>query len=220
MKFLDDLRNLDRNNVGGWPKSVKVFFTVLLFGVIVLGGWYFWVSDQQDTLAQGVQKEGQLKQEFSQKQAKAVNLDALRNQLDEMKDMLRQLLRQLPSKTEMPELLTDISQTALAAGIDNELFQPGRETPKEFYAEKPIKLRMIGTYHQFGTFISGVASLPRVVILTMHDVSLSPLKAAAKGADPVPGGMLVLQGTVKTYRYLDDDEGGDVTVTTKGKGGK
>jgi type IV pilus assembly protein PilO len=120
----------------------------------------------------------------------------------------------------MPELLTDISQTALAAGIDTELFQPGRETPKEFYAEKPIKLRMVGTYHQFGTFISGVASLPRVVILTMHDVSLSPLKAAAKGADPVPGGMLVLQGTVKTYRYLDDDEGGDVAVATKGKRGK
>jgi type IV pilus assembly protein PilO len=213
MKFIDDLRNLDRNNVGGWPKSVKTFFIVLLIGVIVLAGWYVKVSNEQDTLAQGVQQEAKLKSEFARKQAKAVNLDALRTQLDDMKDMLRQLLRQLPSKTEMPELLVDISQTALAAGIDVELFKPGPEAPKEFYAEQPIQLRMIGTYHQFGTFISGVASLPRVVILTMHDVSLTPLKPGSKG-DPVPGGMLVLQGTVKTYRYLDDDESSD------GKGGK
>jgi type IV pilus assembly protein PilO len=214
MKFVDDLRNLDRNNVGGWPKSVKTFFIVLLVGVIVLAGWYFKVSSEQDVLAQGVQQEAKLKSEFSSKQAQAVNLDALRTQLDDMKDMLRQLLRQLPSKTEMPELLVDISQTALAAGIDVELFKPGPETPKEFYAEQPIQLRMIGTYHQFGTFISGVASLPRVVILTMHDVSLTPLKPGSKGSDPVPGGMLVLQGTVKTYRYLDDDE------SSAGKGGK
>jgi type IV pilus assembly protein PilO len=147
-------------------------------------------------------KEQQLRQEFSQKQAKAVNLEALQQQLDEMQDMLRQLLRQLPSKTEMPELLIDISQTALSAGLETELFQPGAETPKDFYAEKPITLRMVGTYHQFGTFISGVASLPRVVILTLHDVSLKP-KDTAKGST---SGQLVLQGTVKTYRYLEDDE--------------
>jgi type IV pilus assembly protein PilO len=121
------------------------------------------------------------------------------------------LLRQLPSKTEMTELLVDISQTALSAGLEVELFQPGPETPKDFYAEKPIKLKMIGTYHQFGTFISGVASLPRVVILTMHDVSLTPLKAPAKGAEPAANEQLVLQGTVKTYRYLDDSETGETT---------
>jgi type IV pilus assembly protein PilO len=130
-------------------------------------------------------------------------LEALEQQLTEMQDMLRTLLRQLPSRTEMPELLIDISQTALAAGIETELFQPGPETPKDFYAEKPITLRMVGTYHQFGTFISGVASLPRVVILTLHDVSLSPKPGDKNSAN---SGQLVLQGTVKTYRYLEDDE--------------
>jgi type IV pilus assembly protein PilO len=199
MSFFDELRNLDRNNVGGWPQSVKVFLTALLFSIVVLGGWYFFVKDQQDSLASLASKEDSLKQEFSTKQAKAVNLEALQQQLDEMQDMLRQLLRQLPSKTEMPELLVDISQTALSAGLESDLFQPGPETPKDFYAERPITLRMTGTYHQFGTFISGVASLPRVVILTLHDVSLTPKKASANG-------QLVLEGTVKTYRYLDDDE--------------
>ena len=209
MKFIDDLRNLDRNNIGGWPASVKTFFTVLVFAVIAFFGWYLHVSNQQDELAALAGKETQLKNEFAQKQARAVNLDALQQQLDEMKDMLRQLLRQLPSKTEMPELLVDISQAALSAGLDPELFQPGAETPKDFYAEEPIKLKMVGTYHQFGTFISDVASLPRVVILTMHDVSLTPLKAPAKGGEPAANQQLVLQGTVKTYRYLDDSETGE-----------
>ena len=213
MKFFNDLRNLDRNNVGGWPQSVKMFFTGLLFAVIVLIGWYFFIGDQQDSLTTLVGKEDQLKQEFSTKQAKAVNLEALQQQLDEMQDMLRQLLRQLPGKTEMPELLVDISQTAQSAGLQTELFQPGPETPKDFYAEKPITLRMTGTYHQFGTFISGVASLPRVVILTLHDVSLTP-KAASKGG-VASDGQLVLQGTVKTYRYLDDEES---TTTIKASG--
>ncbi|RAN82658.1 fimbrial protein [Bacillus sp. SRB_336] len=203
MKFLDDIRNLDRNNVGGWPQSVKLFFTILLCAFVLLIGWYFFVGDQQDSLQTLASKEDQLKQEFATKQAKSVNLEALQQQLDEMQDMLRQLLRQLPSKTEMPELLIDISQTAQSAGLESDLFQPGPETPKDFYAEKPITLRMTGTYHQFGTFISGVASLPRVVILTLHDVSLTPKTA---GKDGAAGGQLVLQGTVKTYRYLDDEE--------------
>ena len=204
MKLLDDLRGLDRNNIGGWPQSVKIFFTALLFLIVVLLGWYFYVSSQQDELASLAGKETQLREEFTTKQAKAVNLDALQQQLDEMKDMLRQLLRQLPSKTEMPELLIDISQTAQAAGLESDLFVPGAETPKDFYAERPIALKFTGTYHQFGTFISGVASLPRVVILTMHDVSLTP-KAPTK-AGTAGTGQLVLEGTVKTYRYLDDDE--------------
>ena len=120
MKFLDDIRNLDRNNVGGWPQSVKVFFTVLVFAVVLLVGWYFFVSSQQDSLTSLASKEESLKQEFSTKQAKAVNLEALQQQLDEMQDMLRQLLRQLPSRTEMPELLVDISQTALSAGLETD----------------------------------------------------------------------------------------------------
>lgn len=209
MSFFSDIQNLDRNNVGGWPQSIKIFFTVLLFGFVLLVGWYFFVSDQQDSLATLANKENQLKQEFSTKQAKSVNLEALQQQLDEMQDMLRQLLRQLPSKTEMPELLIDISQTAQSAGLESDLFQPGPETPKDFYAEKPITLRFTGTYHQFGTFISGVASLPRVVILTLHDVSLTPKSAGKSGSS---NDQLVLQGTVKTYRYLDDEE------TAAGKG--
>ncbi|MDF3980528.1 type 4a pilus biogenesis protein PilO [Luteibacter sp. PPL201] len=217
MKFLDDLRNLDRNNIGGWPRSVKMFFTGLVFAIVTFFGWYLYISDQQDDLANAEQKEESLKQDFSQKQSKAANLEALEQQLDEMKDMLRTLLRQLPSKTEMPELLVDISQTALAAGIETELFQPGPETPKDFYAEKPITLRMVGTYHQFGSFISGVASLPRVVILTLHDVSLSPKDGDKKGGS---SGQLILQGTVKTYRYLDDDETAAQAKKTDKAGGK
>ena len=206
MKFFDELRSLDRNNIGGWSKSVKIFFTVLVFLVVVLLGWYLYVSDQQDSLTNLAAKEESLKQEFTQKQAKSVNLEALQQQLDEMQDMLRQLLRQLPSKTEMPELLVDISQTALASGLEIQVFDPGTERPKDFYAEEPINLKMVGTYHQFGNFISGVASLPRVVILTMHDVSLSTRLPSGGNGEPAAGGQLVLQGTVKTYRYLEDNE--------------
>lgn len=214
MSFFSDIQNLDRNNVGGWPQSVKIFFTALLFGVVLLVGWYFFISSQQESLDTLVTKENALKRDFSEKQAKSVNLEALQQQLDEMQDMLRQLLRQLPSKTEMGALLTDISQTAQSAGLETDLFQPGPEAPKDFYAETPIKLRFTGTYHQFGTLISGVASLPRVVILTLHDVSLTP-KTPNK-SDGTSSGQLVLQGTVKTYRYLDDEESA-ATSKTKAK---
>ena len=209
MSFFSDLQNLDKNNVGGWPQSVKIFFTALVLVVVLLVGWYFFVSDQQDSLNTLVSQEDSLKQEFSTKQAKSVNLEALEQQLNEMQDMLRQLLRQLPSKTEMPELLIDISQTAQAAGLESDLFVPGAETPKDFYAEKPIALKFTGTYHQFGTFISGVASLPRVVILTLHDVSLTPKTPTKAGTAGT--GQLVLEGTVKTYRYLDDEESAAAT---------
>jgi type IV pilus assembly protein PilO len=218
MKFFDELRNLDRNNIGGWSTPIKAFITAVVFLIVVFIGWYMYISDQQDSLQQLVSKEETLKQDFVKQQAKAVNLEALQQQLDEMQDMLRQLLRQLPSKTEMPELLVDISQTALSAGLEVELFQPGAELPKDFYAERPINLKLVGTYHQFGTFISGVASLPRVVILTMHDVSLTPQKAAA-GSEQAAGGQLVLQGTVKTYRYLEDDESGEGKLPGNAKAG-
>ena len=221
MSFFDDLRNLDRNNVGGWPKSVKTFFAVIIFIVIVAGGWYLWIRGQQEDLERQQTKEETLKKEFATKQGKVVNLVAYRKQLEDMKEMLRTMLRQLPSKTEMPDLLVDISQTALAAGIVVDLFQPGGEIVKEFYAEKPIQLRMLGTYHQFGTFISGVASLPRVVILTMHDVSLKPAAKAAPGPGGAAsqalagGGQLLLEGTVKTYRYVDDEESAAAQAAAK-----
>ncbi|KGI76840.1 type 4a pilus biogenesis protein PilO [Oleiagrimonas soli] len=216
MSFFDDLRNLDRNNIGGWPKSVKIFFIVLLLAVIVLAGWYFYTSDQQDQLQQLQRKEMTLRTEFQSKQAKAVNLEALRKQLSDMQDMLRQMLRQLPSKTEMPALLVDISQTALASGLQVDVFAPGAESKQDFYAEKPIQLKMSGTYHQFGTFISGVASLPRVVILTMHNVSLKPEKAGPNGV--ATNGRLTLEGTVKTYRYLDDEDTDNVNGKMRGRG--
>jgi len=117
-----------------------------------------------------------------------------------MEIILQSMLRQLPSKNEMSDLIVDVSQTALASGIENELFEPGAESVKDFYAEKPISLKMKGNYHEFGDFVSGVASLPRVVILTMHDISLKPL------GDSLLGGRLLLEGTAKTYRYLDDEE--------------
>jgi len=221
MSFFDDLRNLDRNNVGGWPKSVKTFFAVIIFIVIVAGGWYVWIRGQQEDLERQQTKEETLKKEFATKQGKVVNLVAYRKQLEDMKEMLRTMLRQLPSKTEMPDLLVDISQTALAAGIVVDLFQPGGEIVKEFYAEKPIQLKMLGTYHQFGTFISGVASLPRVVILTMHDVSLKPAAKAAPGPGGAAsqalagGGQLLLEGTVKTYRYVDDEESAAAQAAAK-----
>ena len=214
MSFFDDLRNLDRNNIGGWPKSIKTFFAVLIIALILLAGWWFKIRDQQADLEQQQQKEVTLKKEFETKQAKVVNLPAYRKQLEDMKEMLRTMLRQLPSKTEMPDLLVDISQTALAAGIVVDLFQPGSEVVKEFYAEKPIQLKMLGTYHQFGTFISGVASLPRVVILTMHDVSLRPVKGGPANA-PLSTGQLSLEGTVKTYRYVDDEEAANAQAAAK-----
>jgi type IV pilus assembly protein PilO len=217
VSFFEDLRNLDRNNVGGWPTSIKTFFAVLIILVIVLAGWWFKIKGQQEELEQKQRQEEALKKEFTTKQQKVVNLPAYRKQLEDMKEMLRTMLRQLPSKTEMPDLLVDISQTALAAGIVVDLFQPGAEVVKEFYAEKPIQLKMLGTYHEFGTFISGVASLPRVVILTMHDVSLRPVGKASAAA--AANGQLLLEGTVKTYRYVDDDEAASAQAAANPKKG-
>jgi type IV pilus assembly protein PilO len=201
-----DLNDLDFQRMGSWPMPVKSVFAALIFILIVGAGWWFYVQPKRESLAGHERKEQELLDQFRFKQSKVVNLEELKKQLEEMKELLRQMLRQLPSKTEMPDLLVDISQTALSTGIDNQKFEPGAEVVKEFYAEKPINLRMVGTYHQFGSFVSGVASLPRVVILTMHDISLRPQGPAAPGAPPVRDGELLLEGTVKTYRYVDEDE--------------
>jgi len=195
---LSDFRNLDFNNVGAWAAGVKWTFCILLFAVIVGAGYYFWVMDKNDELERKQKQEIALKKEFSDKAAKVANLEPLKKQLDEMKDMLAEMLRQLPNKTEMPDLLVNISQAALSAGLETQLFQPGAETVKEgFYAEKPISLRMLGSYHQFGSFISKVASLPRVVILTMHNVSLKPVGNKV-------GDALMLEGIVRTYHTVDE----------------
>jgi type IV pilus assembly protein PilO len=193
-----DLRNLDFNNSGAWPIQVKLGACFLVLVVIIGLAWYLFVKDKRMMIEAEEGTEVTLRGEFQTKQGKAANLEPLKQQLAQMEVMLQQMLRQLPSKNEMPDLIVDVSQTALASGINNELFQPGAETTLEFYAEKPIALRMAGTYHQFGAFVSGVASLPRVVIMTMHDISLKPRGDGDQ--------TLVLEGTVKTYRYLDEDE--------------
>ncbi|PIV36257.1 MAG: fimbrial protein [Lysobacterales bacterium CG02_land_8_20_14_3_00_62_12] len=203
-----DLSKLDRNNYGSWPMPVKFAAALLLLLLLVALGWWMMIKPKQNEFAAAKAQEATLMASFAEKQGKVVNLDEYKQQLADIEDLLRQMVRQLPSKTEMPDLLVDISQTALSAGIDNELFEPGAESPHQFYAERPIQLRMVGTYHQFGAFVSGVAALPRVVILTMHDVSLKPLASAqpVKGQRAAPTGQLVLEGTVKTYRALDDNE--------------
>jgi len=200
-----NFRELDINNIGGWPRQAQLLFCGIVAFVILVIGWSLVVRGQQKELGGLQAQEADLKSEFATKQGRAANLEPLKQQLDQMKQQLQQMLRQLPSKTEMPDLIVDVSQTALATGIQNDLFQPGQETKKDFYAEKPITLRMVGTYHQFGAFVSGVASLPRVVIMTMHDISLKP-KNETPGARIGGNTPLELSGTVKTYRYLDEEE--------------
>lgn len=206
-----DLRNLDTSNPGSWPLPVKLAACLLVIAFVVGMVWYFVIADMKTELEGLEQQEVGLRSEFEQKQGRAANLEPLKQQLAQMELMLQQMLRQLPSKNEMPDLIVDISQTALAAGINNELFQPGPEAAKEFYAEKPIALRMVGTYHQFGAFVSGVASLPRVVIMTMHDISLRPRSANDTS--------LVLEGTVKTYRYLDEEEAAEAEAAAAAAAG-
>lgn len=202
---LSDINNLDFNNTGAWPKEAKIGACVLAAVLIVVLGWTLVIRDKTTTLEGLEAQEQTLRGEFEKRAGQAANLDPLRAQLEQMETMLRQMLRQLPSRTEMPDLIVDISQTALATGIATELFQPGAEVVRDFYAEQPINLQMSGTYHQFGRFVSGVASLPRVVIMTFHDISLTP-KPTVQGQPAPPPGTLQLRGTIKTYRYLDDNE--------------
>ena len=214
------LSDLDFNNIGSWPQQAKVVFCVLLAAFILIMAYLLLIRGKVDELRGLESQESTLRKQFEDEQGKAANLEPLRQQLAQMEQQLQQMLRQLPSKTEMPELITDISQTALATGIQNELFQPGPEVPKEFYAEKPIALRMVGSYHQFGAFVSGVASLPRVVIMTMHDISLQPKNAKSDpNARLTPNSPLELAGTVKTYRYLDEDEAPAEAPPAPAKGG-
>jgi len=149
--------------------------------------------------------------DFEYKQQKAANLQAYEQQLVDMEELLKTMFRQLPSKTEMDKLLVDVSQTALAAGIDVQLFEPMAESFQDFYAERPINIRMLGDYHEFGEFVSGVAALPRVVILTMHDISLKRAKAGQSRYGNSEG-RLIMEGRVKTYRYVDDEEASQRTA--------
>ena len=195
---LEEFRKLDFEDPGGWPPLAKGIAAAAVVIFILVIAYFLSFKDRWQVLDDKKRQEVTLKREFEEKQQKAVNLEAYEAQLAQMEEILRSLVRQLPSKTEMANLLQDVSQTAIATGIDVELFQPQPEVIKDFYAEQPISLRMVGGFHQFGEYVSAVASLARVVIMTMHDIELQPLEVGRNE--------LVLEGTVKTYRYLDEDE--------------
>lgn len=203
MSFADDLKRLDFNNIGNWP----IAFKGLAIGVVCAGvlgaGVYFDTLGQLSSLRKEQDKEVTLKKTFEEKQAKAVSLNAYKKQMEEMQKVFGEMLRQLPSKTEVAALLVDISQVGIAAGLEFELFKPEPEIPVEFYAELPIKVRVNGNYHQFGAFVSGVAALPRIV--TLHDFVITQAKDA-KTKDGKRKGPLIMEATAKTYRYLDEDE--------------
>ena len=201
---LQEIRDLDFNDLGGASTGAKAFLLIVIAVGILAAGYWFIVKDQRTQLQSVERTETELRNEFENKQRKAASLSIYEQQLDEMRVMLRSLLRQLPSRTEMPDLLVDISQTALASGIETELFEPRGEVLQDFYAELPIAIRMSGSYHQFGSFVSGVASLSRVVILTMQDIELEPVEGQP--------GVLRMEGTVTTYRYLDDSEETDLLL--------
>lgn len=191
---LDEI-NWDFNEAGNWPTAIKAA-AIVLVSVILLGAWvYFDTLDQWDDLKKIEQKETALKKTFERKQAKAVNLDAYKQQLSDMQEQFGAMLQQLPNKTQIADLLVDVSQAGLASGLEFSLFQPSGEKRKDFYAEKPIKLTVVGSYHEFGEFVSNLAALPRIV--TLHNVSLTP---AGKG------GQMTMNATAKTYRYLDEDD--------------
>jgi type IV pilus assembly protein PilO len=203
--MLNELRDLDFNDIGSAPASVRYLILGVLLIIILAVGYYLLVKDKTEQLKMVQGLENNLRAEFEQKQSKAANLEAYEAQLAEMQELLETMFRQLPSRTEMDKLLVDVSQTALGSGIDVQLFQPNAEAYHDFYAERPISVRMLGDYHQFGDFVSGVASLPRVVILTMHDIALRRANERDIGAN-AGDGRLVLEGTVKTYRYIDEEE--------------
>jgi len=203
--IINDLRNADFTDIGSAPGSVRYFLLAVVLVLILVAGYFLFIDDKKIELEQSQQQELALKADFEFKQQKSANLEAYEKQLADMQELLQTMFRQLPSKTEMDKLLVDVSQTALAAGIDVQLFEPQAEAFQDFYAERPISVRMLGDYHEFGEFVSGVAALPRVVILTMHDISLTRARAGQSRYGESEG-RLILEGRVKTYRYVDEEE--------------
>jgi type IV pilus assembly protein PilO len=198
MNILEELRSLDPRDPGRWPLPVLAGAVAIAFLVLSGAGIYMLVwNEQRPRLEQFAAEEQKLRQEFREKHSKAVNLELYKQQLKDIERSFGALLRQLPGKTEVPSLLVDISQTGLAAGLQEKLFQPQGEQKRDFYAELPIKIRLTGSYHQFGEFVSGIAALPRIV--TLHDIDI---KSDSKDAYD----QLSLEITAKTYRYLDEDE--------------
>lgn len=195
--LLEQLKALDINDIGRWPLVFRAAVIVLLFIAVVAGGFYMKVvREEMPRLERAEREESDLKQNFETRQRQAANLDAYKAQLEEMERSFGTMLRQLPNQTEVPNLLVDISQTGLAAGLEERLFQPNPELRRDFYAELPISIRLVGSYHEMGEFVSGIAALPRIV--TLHDIQIS------QEGDRTPTGRLVLDVTAKTYRYLDE----------------
>ncbi len=192
----DELRNLDTSDIGGWSDFVFRFFAVIVFLVIVGLGIYLQVKPIQLEIQSAQNQEQRLRKEFEEKQRKVANIDAYREQLAEMRKSFAGLLRQLPSKTEVASLLNDISQTRVASGLEEELFQPEADQPREFYAEMPNKIEVAGDFHDIATFVSRVSALPRIV--TIHDAKLAP--------HPTKAGQLKMTAVAKTYRYLEETE--------------
>lgn len=198
MNVLEELRALDPSDPGRWPLPIRIGSVAVWFVVLALVLSYVFVwQNQRPELQRFEAEEQQLRTQFRDKHAKAVNLEVYKQQLADIERSFGALLRQLPGKTEVPNLLIDISQTGLASGLEEKLFQPQTEQKKDFYAELPIKIRLTGNYHEFGAFVSGIAALPRIV--TLHDIEIKP---DSKDAYDV----LTLDLTAKTYRYLDEEE--------------
>ena len=201
MSILDDLKSLDPNDPGRWPLPVRLGSVALCFVLIAAFLFYFLVwSEQKPVLDNAVAEEQTLRTTFKTKHSKAVNLEVYQQQLADIERSFGALLRQLPGKTEVPNLLVDISQVGVGAGLEEKLFQPSGEVKKDFYAELPIKIKLTGSYHQMGEFVSGIAALPRIV--TLHEITIKP-----DNKDMYDN--LSFELTAKTFRYLDDKEVAD-----------
>lgn len=194
---LDDFRNLNPKDVGAWPLAPRIAVLVGLFGLILLGGWWLWWSEQLDTLAAREQEELKLKEEYVSKKAQAVNRDLYVQQLNEIDRSFGALLKQLPNKSEVESLLVEINQSGMGRGLQFELFKPGAEVVKDFYAELPINVKLTGNYHDFGAFAGDVGKLSRIV--TLNNISIAPNQQAKDGT-------LVMDAVTKTFRYLDEEE--------------
>ena len=197
MNLVEELQSLDVNDVGRWPLPFRVGVIVIVFILVVALGVYFTiVKDKAPLLERAQNEEQELRLTFENKQRKAANYDAYKAQLAQIEQSFGTMLRQLPGETEIPSLIVDISQTGLAAGLQEKLFVPQAEIPKDFYAEKPIKIRLTGGYHEIGNFVSGIAALPRIV--TLHDINITPESNSSFDN-------LSMEVTAQTYRYLDEE---------------
>lgn len=195
---LDDFNNIDFKNLGSLPVPVKlVLLTALALVLLGLGYWFAWKPALAD-LEQSKAKEQELRQVFLAKKREAVKIDAYRQQMVDIEKTFGALLKQLPDRSEMDGLLSDVNQAGLGRGLEFDLFKPGQETVAEFYAEMPIQIKVQGSYHDLGAFATDVSKLPRIV--TLNDIFVQPLDASSKD------GRLVLEAVAKTYRYLDTSE--------------